>query len=81
MVDGVNPHLERLGHKPVRASEEVTARTATAEQAVALRLPPGAPILHVIRTTWDEHNTIIEVIFVAAHGRRNTFIYDDLPVY
>jgi DNA-binding GntR family transcriptional regulator len=46
-----------------------------------LRLPPGAPILHVIRTTWDEHNTIIEVIFVAAHGRRNTFIYDDLPVY
>lgn len=58
---GIYDRLEEMGHAPLRWEESVSARMPTPEEADALQLPPGVPVLRVIRTTSSPDGTVLEV--------------------
>ena len=78
--DGVYAALERVGHHPERATEEIGARSPTPEEASLLRLGSGVPVLTVTRTTRDTAGRALEVLEVVASAEANIFIYEDLPL-
>lgn len=49
------------GRRYARARDQWIARMPTAEEAVVLELPTGAPVMHVIHTARDESNEILEI--------------------
>jgi GntR family transcriptional regulator len=53
--------LEEAGHTLARFTEEVAARMPTPEERRALQLPPGAPVLTVVRTAYDTNDVAVEV--------------------
>jgi len=77
---GIYAALERVGHAPGRATEEVGARAPTPEEAEALALSPGIPVLTVVRTTRDLDGRAVEVLYVVASAEVNVFLYEDLPL-
>jgi GntR family transcriptional regulator len=58
---GIYARLEERGHILASLTEEVSARMPTPEEARALRLAPGVPVLHLIRTATDEDALPVEV--------------------
>ncbi|MGH2708838.1 MAG: GntR family transcriptional regulator [Actinomycetota bacterium] len=72
--------LERLGHPPIRADEEITARMPDPTEAVALHISQGVPILHIVRVTRDRDNHPLFAFVIIAPGDRNAFVYADLPL-
>jgi GntR family transcriptional regulator len=79
IVDGVFAALERMGHPPASATEEVAARAPTPEEAAMLRLGAGIPVLVVTRTTRDS-DRVVEVLEVVASGEATILAYEDLPL-
>jgi GntR family transcriptional regulator len=78
--DGIYAAFERLGYRPERATEEISARAPTPEEATLLRLGAGVPVLTVTRTTRDRSDRVLEALEVVASGEANVFIYEDLPL-
>lgn len=58
---GIYDRLEEMGHGPLRWSESVSARMPTPEEVESLGLPPGVPLLRVVRTTSTPAGTVLEV--------------------
>ncbi|ORB98807.1 GntR family transcriptional regulator [Mycobacterium persicum] len=58
---GIYARLEEAGHTLARFTEEVGARMPTPEERRALQLPPGAPVLTVVRTAYDTNDVAVEV--------------------
>jgi GntR family transcriptional regulator len=53
--------LEELGHRLGRFQEDVSARMPLPDEARALRLSAGMPVIRVVRTAFDEQGTPVEV--------------------
>ncbi|MEV4192111.1 GntR family transcriptional regulator [Streptomyces toxytricini] len=58
---GVYARLAELGRKPVRFREEVRSRMPAPEEAKALALGPGTPVVLVCRTAFDADRRVVEV--------------------
>jgi GntR family transcriptional regulator len=58
---GIYARLEEQGHVLERFNEEVTARMPTPDEASALNLPPGVPVIHLVRTAYDMDGRAVEV--------------------
>lgn len=52
--------LESLGHRVGRIREQITTRSATREEAHALNLQPGIPVIVLLHVASDPHGTPIE---------------------
>ncbi len=57
---GIYDRMEETGHK-LHWVEAVSARMPTPEEAKALRLPPGVPVLRILRTTLNQEDKPLEV--------------------
>ncbi|MEV7288140.1 GntR family transcriptional regulator [Streptomyces sp. NPDC093252] len=58
---GVYARLAELGRAPLRFREEVRSRMPGAEEAEALALPAGVPVMLVVRTAFDAGGAAVEV--------------------
>lgn len=58
---GIYARIEESGHTLDRFAEEVSARAPTAEEARALALGPGTPVLALVRTAYDTNGQAVEV--------------------
>jgi GntR family transcriptional regulator len=80
ILDGVYAALERAGHRPMSATEEVATRAPTPEEAIMLRLGPGVPVFVITRTTQGDTDRMLEVLEVIASGEATILVYEDLPL-
>lgn len=78
--EGTYAALDAIGHGPVRATEEVSARMPTYGESLIFRIKTGVPVIQVTRTTHDSTGRIVELLYVTAAADRNIFVYGDLPV-
>jgi GntR family transcriptional regulator len=58
---GIYARLEETGHTLERFTEDVSARMPTKEEVAALDLPPGVPVIHLVRTAFDLTGRAVEV--------------------
>jgi GntR family transcriptional regulator len=58
---GVYARLAELGRGPVRFREEIRSRMPAPEEAKALALGPGTPVVLVCRTAFDADRRVVEV--------------------
>ncbi len=58
---GIYARLEEAGHVLDHFDEEVRSRMPIPEEARALRLLPGVPVFHLIRTAYDTDGRAVEV--------------------
>ena len=58
---GVYARIEESGHTLQRFTEDVAARMPTPEEVKALRLPPGTPVLTLVRVAYDSDGRAVEV--------------------
>ena len=54
------PNIE-AGHGPLSWYERISARAATAREIELLRLPPGVPVLRILRTSTSPAGRVCEV--------------------
>jgi GntR family transcriptional regulator len=50
-----------IGRRIARTVDDVVSRMPTPREAEALRMPPGTPVLRVLRTVYDAHDAPVEV--------------------
>jgi DNA-binding GntR family transcriptional regulator len=58
---GIYDRMEQAGHGPIRWTEAITARMPDPAEARALRLPPGVPLLRIIRLAASPAGRPLEV--------------------
>jgi GntR family transcriptional regulator len=58
---GIYSRLEEAGHRLDHFDEEVRSRMPVPEEARALRLSPGVPVFHLVRTAYDTEGRAVEV--------------------
>jgi GntR family transcriptional regulator len=58
---GIYARLEEAGHTLDHFDEEVRARMPTPEETRALRMAPGVPVFHLVRTAYDTKGRAVEV--------------------
>lgn len=58
---GIYARLEDAGHRLDRFEEEVRSRMPMPDEARVLRLAPGVPVFHLIRTAYDTEGRAVEV--------------------
>jgi GntR family transcriptional regulator len=58
---GTYARLEELGHRLGRFQEDLSARMPLPDEARALRLGAGVPVIRVVRTAFDEQGDPVEV--------------------
>jgi GntR family transcriptional regulator len=58
---GLYARLDQADHRLVRAREEIQARLPTSDEATALHLPSGVPVLEVLHTGFGTSGRPIEV--------------------
>jgi GntR family transcriptional regulator len=68
--------LEDSGHRLARISEELSTRMPTGPEMVELELPPGTPVVDLMRTTYDDTGKAVEVMHSILAGDMATFCYD-----
>jgi GntR family transcriptional regulator len=73
---GSYARLEESGHALERFEERVTARAATADEAEALRLNPGSPVLAVTRVAFEADDEPVEINDMVLAGDRYELVYD-----
>lgn len=71
--------LKRLGYPPRRVCEWVEARMPSALEAGVLQLPPGTPVLHLLRVTYSNDDRPVEALDMVFGADRYLLEYD-LPV-
>lgn len=72
---GIYARLEDGGHVLESFREEVSGRMPTPEEARALQLANGVPVLHVLRTAVDEQDIPVEVCDTVMAADRYTLVY------
>lgn len=58
---GIYDRLEEMGYGPLQWSEAITARMPTPAEAELLDLPPGVPVLRIVRQTVSAKGEPLEV--------------------
>lgn len=58
---GIYARIEELGHRLARFTEEIDARMPSPEEASALQLAAGVPVIHLVRVAYDESDRPVEV--------------------
>lgn len=58
---GIYDRLEDMGHGPLQWSEAISARMPTPVEAELLGLPPGVPVLRIVRLTQSAGGRPLEV--------------------
>lgn len=58
---GIYDRLEEMGHGPLAWHEAVSARMPTPTEADLLDLPPGIPLLRIVRTTQSPDGQVLEI--------------------
>ena len=58
---GIYARIEEAGHRLSRFTEDVTARMPLQDEAKALHLPSGTPVMRVLRTAYDTDGVPVEV--------------------
>jgi GntR family transcriptional regulator len=74
---GIYARLEELGHRLGRFQEDVSARMPLPDEARALRLSTGMPVIRVVRTAFDEQGAPVEVndMVLAADRYELTYVF------
>ncbi len=73
--EGTYPHLEAAGHQIVMLEEELSARMPTPDERSLLLLPPGTPVLRMVRTALDADGRVVEVADTVNAGDRYRMVY------
>jgi GntR family transcriptional regulator len=73
---GIYARLEDGGHRLASFAEDVTARMPTPEEARALRLGPGVPVIVVVRTAIDTDDVPVEVCDTVMAADRYVLSYE-----
>ncbi|HZV50553.1 MAG TPA: GntR family transcriptional regulator [Candidatus Dormibacteraeota bacterium] len=73
--EGSYPHLEAAGHLIYTLEEEITARMPTPEERRLLQLPPGTPVLRMVRTARDADGRPLEVADTVNAADRYVWLY------
>jgi GntR family transcriptional regulator len=58
---GIYARLEEQGHVLERFTEEVSAQMPSPDEVSALSLPPGVPVIHLVRTAYSMDGRAVEV--------------------
>lgn len=74
--EGTDQVLEDLGHIPTLYEDEISWRMPTADEATTLRIEPGTPVGHLVRTTLDQNGSPVEVYSVILPGDRHVLLYE-----
>lgn len=72
---GIYARIEEAGHELDHFEEEVTGRMPTPEETRALRLTPGIPVLHVVRTAYDREGAAVEVCDAIKAADQHILVY------
>jgi GntR family transcriptional regulator len=73
---GTYARIEELGHRLVRATEELMARLPTPEERRWLSLGASVPVVHLIRTAFDSRGVPVEVFDSVVVAESHVFVYD-----
>ncbi len=73
---GIYARIEDAGHRLAKFTEEVTARMPTQEEARALRLAPGSPVLVLVRVAYDIDAMPVEVCDTVMSAEHYTLAYE-----
>lgn len=72
---GIYARLEEIGHSLDHFTEEVTARMPAPEEARALRLTDGVPVIALVRTAFDTSGAAVEVCDTVMAADRYVLTY------
>jgi GntR family transcriptional regulator len=73
---GIYARLRDLGAAPVRFREEIRVRMPTYDEAAALQLGPGAPVVLIARTAITAEGRPVEATFMTLNGTAYVLEYD-----
>jgi GntR family transcriptional regulator len=76
---GIFAHFERLGHRLTLFQEDVSARMPSPDEAKALYMGRGVPVIEVLHTSIDQDGTAFEVTQFILPADRNVLTFE-LPV-
>lgn len=77
---GSYARVEETGRRLSRFREEIIARTPTEQEARALQLARGVPVVHLVRVAYDESGEAVEVFDSVVAGDKHVFVYEfDAP--
>jgi len=72
---GVVDRMTSLGITAAETSEVVSTRPGTADEAQTFAEPPGAPVLVIVRTYWDDAGRPLETADIIVPGSRRELEY------
>lgn len=72
---GIYARLEEGGHRLAFLDEEIRSRMPVRDETRALKLPPGVPVFHLIRTAYAESGTALEVCDTVMSGDAYVLAY------
>ena len=78
VTGGIYRGLADAGHPPSVADEVVTGRMPTEEEAEALCLDPGSPVLDIRRTTRDRGGRAVVHVHIVVSADRVSLAYRQL---
>jgi GntR family transcriptional regulator len=73
---GIYARLREIGHAPARFREDLRARMPEPAEAARLGLPPGTPVVDIVRTAYAADRQVVEVNEMIADASSYVFRYD-----
>jgi GntR family transcriptional regulator len=73
---GVYARLRELGYAPARFREDLRSRMPEPEETDRLQLPPGTPVVDIVRSAYTADGQIVEVNEMTADAASYVFRYD-----
>jgi len=73
---GIYARLRELGQAPARFREDLRARMPEPDETDRLALPPGTPVVDLVRTAYTADGQIVEVNEMTADSASYVFRYD-----
>jgi len=73
---GIYARLEEAGHRLKRFTEDVAARMPTEDEARALQLAAGVPVIRVLRVAYDTEGLAVEVCDTVMAADRYVLSYE-----
>ena len=73
---GIYARLREAGRAPARFREDLRARMPEPAEAARLGLPPGTPVVDIVRTAYTADNQAVEVSEMIADASSYVFRYD-----
>ena len=73
---GIYARIEELGHRLDHFTEDVAARMPTPDETRSLKLGPGVPVFHLVRTAYDTKGQAVEVCDTVMAADRYVLAYE-----